>query len=106
MAATKQDLIASTARATGLTQAEARVVIDEFFELFAEELERGRVIEMRGFGTFYTKERKPRPARNPKTGEVVPLSKRVVPLFKFSGELRKKVMAGAWNDDVGKGQDL
>jgi len=94
MAATKQDLIASTARATGLTQAEARVVIDEFLELFAEELERGRVIEMRGFGTFYTKERKARPARNLKTGEVVPLGRRFVPLFKFSGELRKKIAAG------------
>jgi len=88
-------LIAGTARATGLTQSEARVVIDEFLELFAEELERGRVIEMRGFGTFYTRERKARPARNLQTGEVVPLAKRVVPLFKFAGGLRKKVAAGA-----------
>jgi DNA-binding protein HU-beta/integration host factor subunit beta len=100
MAATKQDLIAGTAVATGLTQAEARVVIDEFLELFAEELERGRVIEMRGFGTFYTKERKARPARNPRTGEVVPLAKRVVPLFKFSGALRKKIEAGTRKGDA------
>jgi len=106
MPTTKQDLIASTARATGLTQPEARVVIDEILELFAEELERGRVIETRGFGTFYTKERKPRPARNPKTGEVVPLARRIVPLFKFSGELRKKVETGAWDGDAGRGGDL
>jgi nucleoid DNA-binding protein len=35
--------------------------------------------------------RKPRPARNPKTGEVVPLNKRLVPLFKYSGEVKKKI---------------
>jgi len=102
MATTKQDLVASTARATGLTQSEAGVVIDEFLELFAEELERGRVIEMRGFGTFYTKERKPRPARNPKTGEIVPLARRFVPLFKYSGELKKRIADGLRKDDAGE----
>jgi nucleoid DNA-binding protein len=35
--------------------------------------------------------RKPRPARNPKTGEVVPLFRRIVPLFKYSGDLKKKI---------------
>ena len=102
MATTKQDLIAGTARATGLTQAEARVVIDEFLELFTEELERGRVIEMRGFGTFYTKERKARPARNLRTGEIVPLAKRVAPLFKFSGGLKKEIAAGARKGNAAK----
>jgi nucleoid DNA-binding protein len=48
-------------------------------------------IEIRGFGTFYTQKRKPRPARNPKTGEVVPLKERYVPLFKFSADLKQKV---------------
>jgi DNA-binding protein HU-beta/integration host factor subunit beta len=88
---TKHDIIAKVARNTGLTQSEIKIAVGEFLELFAEELERGRVIEMRGFGTFYTKERKARPARNPKTGEAVQLSRRVVPLFKFSGALRKRV---------------
>jgi DNA-binding protein HU-beta/integration host factor subunit beta len=79
------------ARDTGLTQREIKIAVDEFLELFAEELERGRVIEMRGFGTFYTRERKARPARNPRTSEVVPLGKRVVPLFKYAGGLRNRI---------------
>jgi nucleoid DNA-binding protein len=35
--------------------------------------------------------RKPRPARNPKTGDVVPLYRRLVPLFKYSGDMKKKI---------------
>jgi DNA-binding protein HU-beta/integration host factor subunit beta len=54
-------------------------------------LEQGRHIELRGFGTFYSKTRKARPARNPKTGEVVNLHERAVPLFKYSRELKSKI---------------
>jgi nucleoid DNA-binding protein len=88
---TKHDLIASVAKATGLTQAEIRIAIEELLEVFAEELEKGRTIELRGFGAFYVQERPPRPARNPRTGEVVPLARRIVPLFKYSAELRKRI---------------
>lgn len=88
---TKHDLIASVSKYTGLTQADTKVVIEEFLETIAQILEESKTIEVRGFGTFYTKVRKPRPARNPKTGEVVPLPKRVVPLFKYSSELKKKI---------------
>jgi len=91
---TRQHLIAEVARATGLTQAEVKIAVEELLESIAEELERGRTIEMRGFGTFSVKERKPRPARNPITGEVVQLGRRFVPLFKFSGELRKRAGRG------------
>jgi nucleoid DNA-binding protein len=88
---TKHDLIAEVSRFTGLTQGDTKIVVEELLETIASTLEQGNSIEIRGFGTFYTKVRKPRPARNPKTGEVIPLKKRVVPLFKFSGELKKAV---------------
>jgi len=88
---TKHGLVAAVARSTGLTQAEIRIAVEELLEVFAEELSKGRTIELRGFGTFYVRERKARPARNPKTGEVVPLDRRFVPLFKYSAELRKRV---------------
>lgn len=89
--ATKHDLIAEVAGVTGLTQADTKVVVEELLETISEILEEGKNIEIRGFGTFYTKVRKPRPARNPKTGEVVPLLRRVVPLFKYSSEVKKKI---------------
>ncbi len=88
---TKHDIIASVSKFTGLTQADTKIVVEELLQTIGKILEEGKSIEIRGFGTFYTKVRKPRPARNPKTGEVVPLLKRVVPLFKYSGELKRKI---------------
>jgi DNA-binding protein HU-beta/integration host factor subunit beta len=88
---TKHDLISDVSRLTGLTQADTKIVVEELLETVASILETGKNIEIRGFGTFYTKVRKPRPARNPKTGEIVPLLKRVVPLFKYSSELKKNI---------------
>jgi nucleoid DNA-binding protein len=90
--ATKHDLIAEVSSVTGLTQADAKVVVEELLETIARYLEQGMNIEIRGFGTFYTKVRKPRPARNPKTGDVVPLLKRAVPLFKYSSEMKKSIV--------------
>jgi integration host factor subunit beta len=87
--ATKHDLIASVSKFTGLTQADTKIAVEELLEMITKYLEDNQTIEIRGFGTFYTKIRKPRPARNPKTGEVVPLKRRRVPLFKYSNELKK-----------------
>ena len=88
---TKHDLISSVSKFTGLTQSDTKVVVEEFLETISKTLEESKTIEIRGFGTFYTKVRKPRPARNPKTGEVVLLPRRMVPLFKFSSELKKSI---------------
>ncbi|MDR0307220.1 MAG: integration host factor subunit beta [Chitinispirillales bacterium] len=93
--ATKLDLIASVANLTGLTQTETKIAVEELLSVIVEELEKGHTIELRGFGTFFTKVRKARPARNPKTGEVVPLSQRIVPLFKYAGDMKKRVASGS-----------
>jgi nucleoid DNA-binding protein len=88
---TKQDLVNEVSRSTGLTQVDTKVAVEEFLIRVQALLSAGKTIEVRGFGTFYTKKRKPRPARNPKTGQVVPLYERIVPLFKFSSDLKKRV---------------
>ncbi|MGA3052447.1 MAG: HU family DNA-binding protein [Chitinispirillaceae bacterium] len=92
MNTTKHDLIAQVAKRIGLTQSDTKVVVEELLETISRLLEEQNSIEIRGFGTFYTKMRKPRPARNPKTGEVVPLNRRLVPLFKYSGDMKKKIV--------------
>jgi len=90
-AVTKKDLVQAVSDETGLTQIDAKVVVEELLESISEVLQEGSSIEIRGFGTFYTKIRKPRPARNIRTGETVPLNERVVPLFRYSAELRDKI---------------
>jgi nucleoid DNA-binding protein len=91
MNTTKHNLITKIAEQTGLTQSDTKIVVEQFLETISKFLENQKSIEIRGFGTFYTKMRKPRPARNPKSGEVVPLNKRLVPLFKYSGDMKRKI---------------
>lgn len=65
------------------------VVIDSIITTLKEH---GRV-ELRGFGAFGVKHRSPGPARNPKTGEKVSVSQRVVPFFR-SGKFLKDLVNG------------
>jgi integration host factor subunit beta len=97
MNTTKHDLIVQVAENTGMTRSDTKIVVEEFLETIARFLDRQSTIEIRGFGTFYTKMRKPRPARNPKTGEVVPLNSRLVPLFKYSGDMKMKIVRALLN---------
>lgn len=88
---TKQDLVQEIARSTGYIQSDIRAVVEDFFEVVGKYLAANENIEIRGFGTFSVKTRKPRPARNPRTGEEVQLAERVVPLFKFSADIKSKL---------------
>jgi DNA-binding protein HU-beta len=54
-----------------------------------EALKKGDKVEIRGFGTFLMKERAPRVARNPKTGEKVTVPAKLVPAFKPGKDLKE-----------------
>ncbi len=88
---TKADIVNRVANATGVTKLETEILVDGFFKTIAEALASGDHIEVRGFGTFRTKKRAPRLARNPRTGESVTLAEHFVPTFKPSKELRQIV---------------
>ena len=92
MTKTKKDLVRETAKSVGVNQREALAVIDSFLNVIVSTLIANNRIELRGFGVFSTKYRKPRQARNPKTGESVNLSQRRIPIFKPSKILKQKVM--------------
>lgn len=65
-------------------------VIDSFFEEIKNALNNDRVVELRGFGTFEIRTRKGREkARNPKTGELVPVKTHGVTVFRPGKELKK-----------------
>jgi len=88
---TKADLVDEISARTGLTKKDVAETVDEFLEEVCRALTEGKHIEIRGFGTFKVKDRKPRIARNPRTGEQVPVPPRRVPVFKVSKELKDKV---------------
>ena len=92
---TKADLVESVAGKTGLTKTDVAVVVDNFLDAIKSALEGGNNIEIRGFGTFKVKLRKARKARNPRTGEEVPVPDRKVPVFKPSNEFKSLIIKQA-----------
>ena len=88
---TKADIVDKIASETGLTKLETKAVVDGFLLSIIDALASGNRIELRGFGVFSVKSRKPRMARNPRTGDPVPLEERFIPAFKVSSEFQEKV---------------
>jgi len=79
---------------SGVTRGNVHNVIDSFFGEVKAALNNDRVVELRGFGTFEIRTRKGREkARNPKTGELVPVKTHGVTVFRPGRELKKI----AWN---------
>ena len=66
-----QDLAREAAKAAGVTQAQARAVIDAMKESIFTHLKAGEEVRLKGMGKFYVKHRKAHKARNPKTGKQV-----------------------------------
>ena len=81
---TKADLVRTISQETGIILSDTKLIIDAFLTSIKKNMVEGEHIEIRGFGTFKNKARKPRTARNPNTQEIIKLPKRVVPTFKFS----------------------
>jgi len=91
---TKADLIDEISNITDLTRKDSEVVIETIFESIVHSLRAGDKIEIRGFGSFRTRQRKARSGRNPKTGEKVAVAAKNVPFFKPSKELKDLVNTG------------
>ena len=89
---TKADLIAEVARVAELPQKEAGVIIECVLDSMVKAIERHDKVEIRGFGTFRTRQRQGRIGRNPKTGARVQVPAKRIPFFKPSKELRDVVM--------------
>jgi integration host factor subunit beta len=70
---------------------EAEVVVNTIFSVIGDAMAAGGHVELRGFGSFTTRERNARVGRNPKTGEAVLVSAKTVPHFKPGKELRERV---------------
>ncbi|MCX7876631.1 MAG: integration host factor subunit beta [Melioribacteraceae bacterium] len=91
---TKADIIERISSGTGLTKIDTEVVVDGFFKTIIDALAAGHGIEIRGFGSFKVRKKKPRNARNPRTGEKVYVGEHYVPAFKFSKDFKAAVDLG------------
>ena len=88
---TKADLVDKVTALGDLTRRDSEVIVDTLFDSVIGALKSGDKIEIRGFGSFRTRQRNARTGRNPKTGAKVEVPAKRVPFFKPSKELRDTV---------------
>ncbi|MAI97842.1 MAG: integration host factor subunit beta [Rhodobacteraceae bacterium] len=74
-----------------LFQRDVERLVNTIFNEITNAMSSGRRIELRGFGAFSIKHRKPRVGRNPRTGTSVQVEEKVVPFFKPGKLLRDKL---------------
>ena len=91
---TKAELVEEVARAAELNKRDAEVIVETVFDSIIGALHKGEKVELRGFGSFRTRERGPRRGRNPKTGEPVDVPAKRVPYFKPGKELKEYFTEG------------
>jgi integration host factor subunit alpha len=72
----------------GFSKKEAADLVDQVFDTMKAVLETGEKIKISGFGNFVVREKKPRPGRNPQTGQEITIEARRVLTFKPSNVLK------------------
>jgi integration host factor subunit beta len=92
---TKAELIEEVSRVVEMSRKDSEVIVETIFDSIVRALRTGEKIEIRGFGSFRTRQRQPRIGRNPKTGTRVEVPAKRIPFFKPSKELKDLVNAAA-----------
>ena len=89
---TKKDIVMKIAEETGLKQIDVKLVVQKTLDRITDSLVSGKTVELRNFGVFKVKTRKPRMGRNPKTGVTVAIPERKVVTFKSGMVMKKRVV--------------
>lgn len=89
---TRSDLVKNfSARYPAMFLKDMNAIFDVIFDEISNALVEKRRVEIRGFGAFTIRTRRPRVARNPRTNEVVELKTRYSPYFRAGKELRVRL---------------
>lgn len=90
-ALTKAQLAELLFEKIGLNKRESKEMIDAFFDLVVDSLVSGVDVKLSGFGNFQIRNKAPRPGRNPRTGEAIPIGSRRVVTFHASHKLKEQI---------------
>ena len=90
---TKNDMVIEIAKKTKLRQIDIKRVVQETLDGIIEVLVTEGRIELRNFGVFEVRERKPRKARNPRTGKEVDVAAKRVATFKPGKMMEERIAA-------------
>ncbi|MEX2281063.1 MAG: HU family DNA-binding protein [Gemmatimonadota bacterium] len=91
----KSDLVQALSTKSDLSKAQALKAIEALFStddgLIIDALKRGEKVQISGFGTFETKQRKARTGRNPRTGTEIRIGPTVSASFRPGKALKESV---------------
>ena len=87
----KTELIAAVAKATELKKVEADKAVNAVISTIQKTLKKGEKVQLIGFGTFESRKRPARVARNPRTGEEIKVKASKAPVFKASKALKDEM---------------
>ena len=85
----------------GLNKRESKDMVEAFFDILHDSLVKGQDVKLSGFGNFNIRRKAPRPGRNPRTGESIPIKSRNVVTFHASHKLK-----GLVQGDTPSGEDF
>jgi len=91
MTLTKADIAKRLNEEIGLTNREAKEIVELFFNQISKSLEQGKPVKISGFGNFDLRDKDERPGRNPRTGEEVPVTARRVVTFHCGQKLKARI---------------
>lgn len=87
----KDELVRQVAKKTGLTNKEAKNIIQNTFDIISQSLSDGERVKITGFGTFAIKKRGGFKACNSVTGDLLNVQENIKPIFEPSKKLKEKV---------------
>tara|TARA_Y100001970_G_scaffold145104_1_gene178277 strand:- start:1439 stop:1714 length:276 start_codon:yes stop_codon:yes gene_type:complete len=87
----KSNIENEISRIFNLDQDTSHAVVSSLIDSISSSISNNNRVEIRGFGSFFSKEYKAYKGRNPKTGESVEVSEKILPLFRPSKELLSKL---------------
>lgn len=96
---TKAELAELLFERLGLNKRESKDMVEGFFDIVSSALISGTDVKLSGFGNFAIRRKAPRPGRNPRTGESIPIKARNVVTFHASHKLKEVVQGDALADD-------
>ncbi|MBF0104913.1 MAG: integration host factor subunit beta [Deltaproteobacteria bacterium] len=101
----KSDLIEYLSEKLSHPKKKTEDVVNHLFDTMTDVLSSGGRIEIRGFGSFVTKDYEAYTGRNPRTGESIEVRPKKLPTFKVGKELRERVNGGPLNERSSGGDD-
>ena len=91
----RADLVGVLCETVGLNRRESTEMVDAFFDQICTTLLQAEDVKLAGFGNFAVRRKAPRPGRNPRTDEIVPIPARSVVRFQATKALRTAIALGS-----------